>query len=65
MTETPGTEPRVAAAERDAEQAAEQDAVRDATGAPDQTQLAEDPTGEAGAYGGLAADGVTEPDELN
>lgn len=61
MTENAGVDPRVAAAE----QAADQAAVRDATGAPDQTQLAEDPTGEAGAYGGIAEDGIDEPDELH
>jgi hypothetical protein len=43
----------------------QQGAVRDATGAPDQTQVAEDPTGEAGAYGGLSADAVDEPDEVH
>lgn len=55
MSENAGTDPRVAAAE--------QAAVQDATGAPDQTQIAEDPTGEAGAYGGVAEDGIDEPDQ--
>jgi hypothetical protein len=57
MSENPGIDPRVAAAE--------QAATQDATGAPDATQVAEDPTGEAAAYGGLAADGIAEPDALN
>ena len=56
MTENAGIDPRVAAA---------RESVRDATGAPDQTQLVEDPTGEAAAYGGVADDGVAEPDELH
>jgi len=43
----------------------EQAAVRDATGAPDATQVAEDPTGEAAAYGGVAEDGIGEPDEVH
>ena len=57
MTENAGADPRVAAAERDA--------VQDATGAPDQTQVAEDPTGDAAAWGGVADDGIEEPDELH
>lgn len=57
MTENAGIDPRVAAAERQAAQ--------DATGAPDQAQLAEDPSGEAAAYGGVADDAVAEPDELH
>ncbi|HWL36603.1 MAG TPA: hypothetical protein VNQ77_10440 [Frankiaceae bacterium] len=57
MTENAGIDPRVAAAE--------QAATQDATGAPDQTQIAEDPTGEAAAYGGVADDAVGEPDQLN
>ncbi|HEU0131398.1 MAG TPA: hypothetical protein VFQ85_10470 [Mycobacteriales bacterium] len=57
MSEHAGTDPRTAAAE--------QAATRDATGAPDQTQVAEDPTGEAAAYGGIADDAIGEPDELN
>lgn len=56
MSENAGIDPRVAAAE--------QSAVQDATGAPDQTQIAEDPTGEAAAYGGVAEDPLGEPDEL-
>ena len=47
------------------ETADEQAATRDATGAPDQTQVAEDPTGEAAAYGGVASDAIDEPDELH
>ncbi len=43
----------------------QQAAVRDATGAPDQTQVAEDPTGEAAAYGGISDDAVDEPDEVH
>ncbi len=55
MTENAGIDPRTAAAE--------QAAAQDATGAPDQTQLAEDPTGAAGAWGGVdVADVVDEPD---
>jgi hypothetical protein len=54
MTENAGIDPRVAAAE---------ESVRDATGAPDATQVAEDPTGEAAAYGGISSDAVVEPEE--
>lgn len=55
MTENAGIDPRAAAAE--------QAATRDATGAPDQTQLAEDPAGEAGAWGAVDANQIVdEPD---
>ena len=55
MSENAGIDARAAAAE--------QAATQDATGAPDQTELAEDATGEAGAYGGVASDAVIdEPD---
>ena len=52
MTENAGIDPRAAAAE--------QAATQDATGAPDQTQPAEDPTGAAAEAWG----GVTDPDVL-
>lgn len=55
MTENAGIDPRAAAAE--------QDTARDATGAPDQTQVAEDPTGDAAAWGGVATDAVEPPGE--
>ena len=57
MTENAGIDPRVAAAE--------QAAALDATAAPDQTQVAEDPTGETAALGGVPNDAVDEPDELH